>query len=132
MQIGVLSVHQRDSLSGLFRHLDCFKHAVLNRQSMIMKVFSTCFHVYSLKCVLLVTDILFMQFLFGILLLLYVPTLDPFPGYTPLRAEALVDNTDYELLPGGEQICPERHANVFSSKHIELNILQLVAGNVWN
>ncbi|KAK8931125.1 ABC transporter C family member 2 [Platanthera zijinensis] len=54
------------------------------------------------------------QILFGILLVFYVPSLDPYPGYTPLRADAPVDNTDYELLPGGEQICPERHANLFS------------------
>lgn len=60
-----------------------------------------------------------MQFLFGILLLLHVPSLDPFPGYTPIRAEVLVDNTDYEPLAGGEQICPERHVNIFSSKQVD-------------
>lgn len=64
-----------------------------------------------------VKDIVFlMQILFGILLLVYVPTLDPYPGYTPIRNEVFVDNTDYEALPGGEQICPERHANIFSSE----------------
>ncbi|OVA16127.1 ABC transporter [Macleaya cordata] len=55
----------------------------------------------------------FCQVLFGIFSLLYVPNLDPYPGYTPIREE-LVDNTEYEALPGGEQICPERHVNVFS------------------
>ncbi|XP_010906316.1 ABC transporter C family member 2 [Elaeis guineensis] len=54
------------------------------------------------------------QILFGILLLVYVPSLDPYPGYTPIRNEVFVDNTVYEALPGGEQICPERHANIFS------------------
>jgi len=49
-------------------------------------------------------------------MVVYLPSLDPYPGYTPIRNEALVDNTDYEPLPGGEQICPERHVNVFSSK----------------
>ncbi|KAI0495107.1 hypothetical protein KFK09_025254 [Dendrobium nobile] len=54
------------------------------------------------------------QLLFGILLVFYIPTLDPYPGYTPLRGDVHVDNTEYELLPGGEQICPERHVNIFS------------------
>ncbi|KAH9747880.1 ABC transporter C family member 2 [Citrus sinensis] len=51
--------------------------------------------------------------LFGLLLLVYVPELDPYPGYTPMRTE-LVDDAEYEELPGGEQICPERQANIFS------------------
>nr|CAB3488302.1 unnamed protein product [Digitaria exilis] len=54
------------------------------------------------------------EFLFGILMVVYLPSVDPYPGYTPIRNEVLVDNTDYEPLPGGEQICPERHANIFS------------------
>ncbi|GLT67384.1 hypothetical protein SLA2020_396980 [Shorea laevis] len=53
------------------------------------------------------------QVLFGILLLVYLPDLDPYPGYTPMRTE-LVDEAEYEELPGGEQICPERHVNIFS------------------
>ncbi|KAF5194274.1 Abc transporter c family member 2-like [Thalictrum thalictroides] len=53
------------------------------------------------------------QVLFGIFLLFYVPSVEPYPGYTPLRDE-YVDSIDYEVLPGGEQICPERHANIFS------------------
>ncbi|OEL34907.1 ABC transporter C family member 2 [Dichanthelium oligosanthes] len=55
------------------------------------------------------------QFLFGILMVVYLPSVDPYPGYTPIRNEELVDNTDYEPLPSGEQVCPERHVNVFSS-----------------
>ncbi|KAK6917100.1 ABC transporter-like, ATP-binding domain [Dillenia turbinata] len=53
------------------------------------------------------------QVLFGILLLVYIPDLSPYPGYTPLRAD-LADDTEYEELPGGEQICPERHVNIVS------------------
>uniref|UniRef100_A0A5B6ZBR8 ABC-type xenobiotic transporter n=1 Tax=Davidia involucrata TaxID=16924 RepID=A0A5B6ZBR8_DAVIN len=55
----------------------------------------------------------FVQVLFGVLLLVYVPSLDPYPGYSPIRTES-IDNTEYEELPGGEQICPERHVNIFS------------------
>ncbi|KAF2317859.1 hypothetical protein GH714_041178 [Hevea brasiliensis] len=55
----------------------------------------------------------FVQVLFGILLLVYVPDLDPYPGYTPIRTES-VDNAEYQELPGGEYICPEQHGNVFS------------------
>ncbi|KAK6150130.1 hypothetical protein DH2020_017655 [Rehmannia glutinosa] len=43
------------------------------------------------------------QVLFGVLLLVYIPDLDPYPGYSPLQAES-VDNTAYEELPGGEQL----------------------------
>lgn len=52
--------------------------------------------------------------LFGILLLGYIPSLDPYPGYVPVRTES-EDNTEYEELPGGENICPERHVNILSS-----------------
>ncbi|CAI0545474.1 unnamed protein product [Linum tenue] len=51
--------------------------------------------------------------LFGILLLFHVPTLDPFPGYVMLEPESN-GNGEYEALPGEEQVCPERHANLFS------------------
>ena len=60
-----------------------------------------------------------MQVLFGILLLVYVPRLDPYPGYTPIGAES-VDDAAYEELPGGEQVCPERHVSVFSSMYISI------------
>ncbi|KAM1213164.1 hypothetical protein PS2_004614 [Malus domestica] len=53
------------------------------------------------------------QVLFGILLLVYIPNLDPYPGYIALQSEPL-DNVEYEALPGEEQICPERHVNIFS------------------
>ncbi|KAG6416777.1 hypothetical protein SASPL_124215 [Salvia splendens] len=53
------------------------------------------------------------QVLFGVLLAVYIPDLDPYPGYTPIQTES-EDNTAYEELPGGEQICPERQANLIS------------------
>ncbi|XP_022879360.1 ABC transporter C family member 2-like isoform X2 [Olea europaea var. sylvestris] len=53
------------------------------------------------------------QVLFGVLLLVYIPELDPYPGYSLVRDE-YAENDAYEELPGGEQICPERHVNLFS------------------
>ncbi|KAF5764677.1 putative ABC-type xenobiotic transporter [Helianthus annuus] len=54
------------------------------------------------------------QVLFGLCLLVYLPTLDPYPGYTPIRDESL-DDGEYEELADREQICPERHTNIISS-----------------
>ena len=61
--------------------------------------------------------VVMVQVLFGVLLLVYVPNLDPYPGYTPMPTESVEDSA-YEELPGGEQerISPERHVNLFSSK----------------
>jgi ATP-binding cassette, subfamily C (CFTR/MRP), member 1 len=59
---------------------------------------------------------LILQFLFGILLLGHLPSLEPYAGYTPLRNEALTDDTAYEPLASGENICPERHVDILSSK----------------
>ncbi|KAK4801560.1 hypothetical protein SAY86_022047 [Trapa natans] len=53
------------------------------------------------------------QVLFGILLTFFVPALDPYPGYSTVQSESVHDN-EYESLPAGEQICPERHANIIS------------------
>lgn len=53
------------------------------------------------------------QALFGVLLLVYLPNLDPYPGYTPIRSDSINDSA-YEELAGGEQICPERHVNIIS------------------
>ncbi|XP_071742643.1 ABC transporter C family member 12-like [Rutidosis leptorrhynchoides] len=53
------------------------------------------------------------QALFGIFLLAYVPNLDAYVGYMPLQTEAH-DDIKYEVLSGGEHICPERHANILS------------------
>ncbi|CAN0874920.1 ABC transporter C family member 2 [Linum grandiflorum] len=51
--------------------------------------------------------------LFGVLLFVHVPTLDPYLGYVVLEPESN-DNGEYEALHGEEQICPERHVNIFS------------------
>ncbi|KAF3630123.1 hypothetical protein FXO38_27336 [Capsicum annuum] len=40
--------------------------------------------------------------------------MDPYSGYSPLQSECL-HNTAYEELPEVEQICSERHTNIFSS-----------------
>jgi ABC-type multidrug transport system fused ATPase/permease subunit len=53
------------------------------------------------------------QVIFGVLLLLYVPSIDPYPGYVPVNTRE-EENTDYEELPAGENVCPERHVNIFS------------------
>ncbi|WOG86165.1 hypothetical protein DCAR_0205366 [Daucus carota subsp. sativus] len=55
----------------------------------------------------------FCKILFGMLLLVYVPHLDPYPNYIPLSTESF-DDTKYEALLGGEHVCPEREANMFS------------------
>ncbi|GJV24846.1 ABC transporter C family member 2 isoform X1 [Tanacetum coccineum] len=54
------------------------------------------------------------QVLFGLCLIFYLPTLDPYPGYTPISEESL-DDAEYEALADGEQICPERRTNIISS-----------------
>ncbi|GJR08225.1 ABC transporter C family member 12-like protein, partial [Tanacetum coccineum] len=51
--------------------------------------------------------------LFGIFLLAYIPNLDTYLGYIPLQTES-IDDIKYEVLRGGEHICPERHANIIS------------------
>ncbi|KAL0721101.1 hypothetical protein Bca4012_035700 [Brassica carinata] len=52
------------------------------------------------------------QALFGTLLFVHLPNLDPYPGYMPMRSDT-VDDHEYEELSAGQQICPERHANIF-------------------
>ncbi|XP_010683162.1 ABC transporter C family member 2 isoform X1 [Beta vulgaris subsp. vulgaris] len=53
------------------------------------------------------------QGLFGVLLFVYIPSVDPYPGYTPVQHE-LIEDIEYEELVGGEQVSPERHVNIFS------------------
>ncbi|KAL3741423.1 hypothetical protein ACJRO7_016978 [Eucalyptus globulus] len=55
----------------------------------------------------------FCQVSSGILLLVYVPNLVPYPEYTMIHTEPL-DSVEYKALPGEEQVCPERHVNIFS------------------
>ncbi|KAI3680994.1 hypothetical protein L6452_35774 [Arctium lappa] len=64
------------------------------------------FYLYSSEVVV--------QVVFGVCLLVYLPNLDPYPGYTPIRTESL-DDGEYEELADGEQICPERHTNIISN-----------------
>lgn len=59
------------------------------------------------------TSSLFSQALFGVFLFAYIPNLDAYVGYMPLQTESH-DDIMYEVLRGGEHICPERHANIFS------------------
>ncbi|KAG5515913.1 hypothetical protein RHGRI_036827 [Rhododendron griersonianum] len=73
----------------------------------------TCLEILSLSTLYLYISEVVVQVLFGALLLFYVPSLDPYPGYSPIRTESL-DDTEYVELPGGEQVCPERHVNIFS------------------
>ncbi|KAJ4703004.1 ABC transporter C family member 2-like [Melia azedarach] len=68
---------------------------------------------YSRFALYLCISVVSCQVLFGILLLVYVPKLDPYPGYTIMQAES-IDDAEYEQLPGGEQVCPERHVSIIS------------------
>ncbi|CAH9141477.1 unnamed protein product [Cuscuta epithymum] len=71
---------------------------------------------YNGSILYLYTSEVAVQALFGLLLLLYFPQLELYPGisgYSVLRTES-VDNTAYEKLPGEEEICPERHGNLLS------------------
>lgn len=72
-----------------------------------------------------------MQVLFGILLLVYIPTLDPYPGYTPIGSEVVTDAA-YDELPEGELICPERHANLLSSTYINNSEMLIPSPTVGN
>ncbi|KAL8091101.1 ABC transporter C family member 12-like isoform X1 [Apium graveolens] len=55
----------------------------------------------------------FCKILFGMLLLVYFPYLDPYPNYIPLSTGSY-DETNYEALLGGEHVCPEREAKMIS------------------
>lgn len=54
------------------------------------------------------------QVSFGVLSVLHVPDLIPYVNYTPLPSHDSESYLDYGSLPGKEQICPERQANIFS------------------
>ncbi|CAA6668089.1 unnamed protein product [Spirodela intermedia] len=56
----------------------------------------------------------------GFLLLFYVAQFGSISWLHPIEREVSADSTEYEPLPGDEQICPERHANIFSCKDIFL------------
>ncbi|KAK1375542.1 ABC-type xenobiotic transporter [Heracleum sosnowskyi] len=73
-----------------------------------MRDFYTRFTVY-----LYISEVI-IQGLFGLLLLVYIPRLDPYLGYSPVQTES-VDKDEYEELPAGEYVCPERRVNIFSN-----------------
>lgn len=50
------------------------------------------------------TIFFFMQVVFGILMLVYIPDLDLYPGYFPIGVEVASEQADYQTLPGGEQL----------------------------
>ncbi|MFS7895171.1 putative ABC-type xenobiotic transporter [Helianthus anomalus] len=56
---------------------------------------------------------LFCQALFGVFLLGYIPNLDGYMGHIQLQTDP-DDDIKYEVLRGGEHICPERRANILS------------------
>ncbi|KAJ0016881.1 hypothetical protein Pint_11055 [Pistacia integerrima] len=69
---------------------------------------------YNRSTLYLYISMVFCQVLFGILLFAYVPNLQSHPCYNLLQDESL-DNVEYEALPGGEHVCPERSASILSS-----------------
>ncbi|GLT35129.1 hypothetical protein SLA2020_096080 [Shorea laevis] len=79
------------------------------------KIYIKDFHwdLYNGSAVFLYISMVLCEALFGILLLVYVPNLNPCSGYIIMQTESL-DNDEYEALPEGEQICPERQANISS------------------
>ncbi|KAM7524856.1 hypothetical protein LguiA_014758 [Lonicera macranthoides] len=86
---------------------------VLVGNSVMLNLTLTVKEYYNSSVLYLYISEVVIQVLFGILLLGYIPSLDPYPGYIPVRTES-ADNTEYEELPGGESICPERHVNILS------------------
>ncbi|PON71682.1 hypothetical protein PanWU01x14_071370 [Parasponia andersonii] len=79
---------------------------------------------YSGYVLYLYISTVFCQVLFGILLAIYLPNLDPYPGYVVIQPESL-DNAEYEALPDAEQVCPERYVNIFSgSREVGLKNLR--------
>ncbi|KAG6543930.1 hypothetical protein Mapa_014771 [Marchantia paleacea] len=55
------------------------------------------------------------EILLAAILVLYFPTLVEFTGYTPiLTQEAPNSSGEYEALPAGDEVCPERRVGIFS------------------
>ncbi|XP_042486679.1 ABC transporter C family member 12-like, partial [Macadamia integrifolia] len=86
---------------------------VLVGEVVMLKLFLSVKEYFSRSVLYLYCSEVLCQVIFGILLLFYVPGLEPYPGYTPIQTET-VDDTEYEELPGEEQICPEKHVNIIS------------------
>ena len=55
--------------------------------------------------------------MFTVLSVFHLPDLLPYTDYSPLSNEDAQDSIMYEALPGKEQVCPERRANIFSSEY---------------
>uniref|UniRef100_A0A6N2KZ89 ABC-type xenobiotic transporter n=1 Tax=Salix viminalis TaxID=40686 RepID=A0A6N2KZ89_SALVM len=87
-------------------------YVLVGEAEMLNLILSVSDH-YSRFTLYMYISTVFCQVLFGILLLVYIPNLDPYPDYVMMESESL-DNYEYEALPGREQICPERHASLFS------------------
>ncbi|OMO75049.1 hypothetical protein CCACVL1_16349 [Corchorus capsularis] len=85
---------------------------VLVGDAVLLNVILQVKDLYSSYAVYLSISMVICQVLFGILLLVYVPELNPYPGYDLIKNESL--DEEYEPLPGGEHICPERQANICS------------------
>ncbi|GMN54603.1 hypothetical protein TIFTF001_023730 [Ficus carica] len=86
---------------------------VLVADAVVLNLILSVKDYYSGYALYLYAGAVFFQVLFGILLTIYLPNLDPYPGYIVLQPESL-ENVEYEALPSGDQICPERHVNIFS------------------
>ncbi|KAG8381911.1 hypothetical protein BUALT_Bualt05G0022000 [Buddleja alternifolia] len=54
----------------------------------------------------------FFQVLMGILIFVYVSSLETYPGYVPLSADSINNAKNVKHL--GEHVCPERYSNIFS------------------
>ncbi|KAM6551931.1 hypothetical protein CsatB_001739 [Cannabis sativa] len=70
---------------------------------------------YSGYAMYIYTGKVIFQVLFGVLLIIYLPNLDPHPGFTVIQPESLDNNEYEELHDEGEQVCPERRVNVISN-----------------
>lgn len=86
---------------------------VLVGKAVMLNLILSASDYYSRNVLYLYIVTLLVQVSFGLLLLFHVPNLDPYPGYIPLWNDNL-DENEYETLLGGEHICPERNANIFS------------------
>ncbi|KAJ6893401.1 ABC transporter C family member 12-like isoform X4 [Populus alba x Populus x berolinensis] len=96
-RIGLVNAHAKVDISSSFKLGKFLNHSqILHTPQLYLAVW-----------------LLLFQVLFGILLLVYIPNLDPCSDYVMMEPES-PDNSAYEALPGREQICPERNANLFS------------------
>ncbi|KAF4398458.1 hypothetical protein G4B88_025437 [Cannabis sativa] len=88
---------------------------VLVADAVLLNLVLSAKNYYSGYAMYIYTGKVIFQVLFGVLLIIYLPNLDPHPGFTVIQPESL-DNNEYEELPDeGEQICPERRVNVISN-----------------